>query len=189
MSTQSGYTALLTPEEADMLPDATAFELDDGVLEERNLATDSVTIAFKLAVRFDAYAERVGGFAYGDGLGLRLWPGRRRFVRPDACYFAPGALAPDVPGRKDLVTTPPTVVVEVISPGDAAANVTQKTLDYLGAGVSAAWEIYPDSRVIYIHRANQPTQVIPGTATLKDLPELPGFECDVASLFPPVQTE
>lgn len=185
MSTQSGSTALLTPEEADMLPDATAYELDEGVLEERNLATDSVTIAFTLAVDLSLYARANGGIAFGDGLGLRLWPGRRRFVRPDACYFAPGTLAAGAPGRKDMIDTPPTVVVEVISPGDAAANVTRKTLEYLEAGVSAVWEIFPDSRVIYIHRAGQPTQVIPGTATLKDLPELPGFECDVASLFPP----
>lgn len=186
MSQQSQSTALLTPEEADLLPDATAYELEDGVLKERDMATDSVTIAYNIGLEFGIYARANGGNAYGEGLGLRLWPGERRFVRPDACYFAPGALPPDAPGARELVTSPPTIAVEVISPGDAAIDVRRKTLEYLAAGVKAAWEVYPDLGMIYVHRDGEPPQILPRTSTIRNMPELPGFECDVASLFPPV---
>ncbi len=183
---QSSSLTLLTPEEADLLPDATAYELEDGVLKERDMATDANTVASNVHGELWMYARRVGGIAYADGLALRLWPGERRFVRADACYFAPGVLEPSAPGRKEMITTPPTIVVEVISPSDAAADVTRKTFDYLAAGVAAVWEVYPDSRAVFIRREGEPTQVLPETATIKDQPELPGFECEVASLFPPV---
>jgi len=176
----------LTPEEADLLPDAEAYELDGGELKEREMSPDSVWIGGEVFGELRMYAKEHGGLAFADGLSLKLWPdSQRKLVRPDACYFAAGALEDDVVPSKGVVATAPTVVVEVISPGEKGQDIAQKTQDYLEAGVRAVWTVYPNTRAVFVHRLGRDVQFFPSGATLQGEPELPGFSVGVLTLFPP----
>lgn len=117
----------LTPEEADLLPGAEAYEIDDGELKEREMSPDSVWVAGKLYARLDRYSEQHGGLAFCDGLSLKPRPDlQRKSVRPDACYFAAGHLPGNAIPAVGVVTTAPDIAVEVISPGEKGQDIAQK---------------------------------------------------------------
>jgi Uma2 family endonuclease len=80
------------------------------------------------------------------GLGRRLFPEQRvqvtstRFRVPDVCLL--GADAPD----DDIVTTPPELCIEILSPEDTVTRTLDKIKDYFSLGVPVCWMIDPIGR-------------------------------------------
>ncbi len=68
-----------------------------------------------------------------------------RFRVPDITIIRGGRPS----GR--IITAPPEVVVEVLSPDDRADEIQDKIDDYLGFGVPCVWVIRPDTRRAWIH--------------------------------------
>ncbi len=184
--TASATRRKMTPEEADCLPDSVGYELFDGKLKRRVMWVESVWVAGHILARLSRYADTHGGWVFGAGLGVNLWPeSARTFVRPDISFVRPGRFPGERLPTDTFLTIPPDVVAEVISPTESAEYLDRKKIMYLDAGIRAVWMVYPLTRRILVHRPGESIKVFPDGSVLDGGSELPGFACDVASLFLP----
>ncbi len=78
---------------------------------------------------------------------------------------------------------PPDLVVEVRSPSDRLGDVLAKVADYLRAGVAIVLVLQPKPRTITIYRDDADAVVVKESEAIENLPELPGFRCEVAEFF------
>lgn len=78
---------------------------------------------------------------------------------------------------------PPTFAVEIVSPSDFAYEVRAKVADYLEAGVSLVWTVWPKEReiVVYLQREAPRTYRLGETLEFPDI--LLDFTCRVDDLF------
>jgi Uma2 family endonuclease len=84
-------------------------------------------------------------------------------------------------GFSDIV---PDLVVEVVSPGDSASYMEQKTLEWLEFGVRLVWLIYPNSQRVHVYQQGERNpEILTVEDTLTGGEVLPGFELDVHVLF------
>ncbi len=77
----------------------------------------------------------------------------------------------------------PDLAVEVVSPGDRAAEVREKVREYLAAGTSLVWEVYPTTREVVGHEPDGTSRAYTGEDRLEEAEVLPGFSCTVSRLF------
>jgi len=104
--------------------------------------------------------SRLQGVLYGylwsqeKRLGIVVVPEQRvqvkatRFRVPDITVIA-GA-RPTGP----IITKPPFLCIEILSPSDRVAEMQERIGDYLSFGVSYVWLINPSTRQTYIYNAN-----------------------------------
>jgi Uma2 family endonuclease len=77
----------------------------------------------------------------------------------------------------------PDLAVEIVSPGDTAAEVDEKVRDWLGAGARAVWVVYPVGPSLVVHlpdgsaRRHGPDDEVDGGDAF------PGFRARVADLL------
>jgi Uma2 family endonuclease len=78
---------------------------------------------------------------------------------------------------------PPDLAVEVVTPGNTAADVEQKVGEYHAAGTAEVWVCYPRTRTVVVHgpsggalRHGDGDEIVVGDV-------LPGFRASVRSLF------
>ena len=71
------------------------------------------------------------------GVAARMQVRRDRFRVPDVMLVKGGK------PRQRIVTQPPELVVEVLSPDDRAADLQDRIDDYLAFGIGAVWVINP----------------------------------------------
>jgi Uma2 family endonuclease len=77
----------------------------------------------------------------------------------------------------------PDLVVEVLSPGDAVMDLTQKLREYFAIGVRLVWVADPEARLVYAYRSLTDIREFKETDILVGDDVLPGFEAPVATLF------
>ena len=133
----------------------------------------------------------VGGFVEAHGLGtvtmadagyrLRRNPDTVR--APDFAFVARGRITAEMDQTKYLDLAPD-LVVEVVSPGDLASEVTAKVLEYLEAGVRLVLVVYPKPRSAAVYRPGLGAQLLREGDLFSAEDVLPGFACAVADLFP-----
>jgi Uma2 family endonuclease len=75
---------------------------------------------------------------------LRVQVSATRFRVPDVCV-----LRKDAP-REQIVTRPPLLCIEVLSPEDTMLRTRERVRDFLEMGVSAVWVVDPATRSIMI---------------------------------------
>ena len=78
----------------------------------------------------------------------------------------------------------PDLVVEVLSPGDRASLVSEKTAWWLACGVAEAWVVDPPNRRLTRHFADLTSRSYPRDAVVAEVPLLPGLELSLAEVFP-----
>jgi Uma2 family endonuclease len=126
------------------------------------------------------YAHDLGEvFAAETGFVLRRNPDTVR--APDFAFVRWERLPAEglPPG---YVTVAPDLVVEVVSPGDSAAEVREKVDAWLGFGVGAVWVVYPGPRLdVYLGGGRAQTygpddEVEGGQA-------LPGFRMELGAML------
>ena len=101
----------------------------------------------------------------------------------DVCYFSE-ARWPRAQVGQGLPPVPPDLVVEVYSPSDRPAKMLAKAADYLAVGVLMVWVLHPQLRNLTIYRRDDPTtHILTAADFVGNLPELPGFRCQVAEFF------
>jgi Uma2 family endonuclease len=61
-----------------------------------------------------------------------------------------------------IVSAPPEIVVEVLSPDDRATDVLEKIADYLAFGVPCVWVLDPESKRAYVHTEDGAREVKDG---------------------------
>lgn len=148
---------LLTAEEFMLLPDAPEggkMELVNGeVVTMAPAGGDhgrrSVSIAASL-LRFIT-ANELGDVGVEVGYRLRTDPDV--LYAPDVAFSSreqlPGGRFPT-----GFVEGPPTLAVEVVSPGDTASEVAAKVAEYLAAGAERVWVVQPQLRTVTVHLPN-----------------------------------
>jgi Uma2 family endonuclease len=77
----------------------------------------------------------------------------------------------------------PDLAIEVISPGNSAADLEEKIEQYLAAGGRAVWVVYPKLRRVHVHRADGTITALTGDQQLTAEDFLPSLSISVASLF------
>jgi Uma2 family endonuclease len=101
------------------------------------------------------------------------------------------ALAPDLsvlrnerltPVTSELPLGAPDLAIEVVS-SETAARLRTKIRLYLENGSKAVWVVYPEERLIEVHRANETIAVFGQHQTLEDPGALPGFTTPVSAIF------
>jgi Uma2 family endonuclease len=179
---------LYTPEELEAMPDAAGFELIDGVLRERAVSYESSRSAARIARIIGNFAEAEDlGDVLGADIGLRLWPRTPlHYRRPDVAFVQRDHVTADV-AASGMMTIPPDLVVEVISPNDLGEDIGDKIAEYVEAGVPLIWVAYTRQRAIQVIRADRSGQWFRPGDTITGEDVLPGFEHRVGDLFPAVQ--
>ena len=175
----------LTPDDLLRMAEAgKGYELIDGRLEEKEMSARSSRIGVRVVYKLETHCETVSPiWVFGPDGGFQCFaahPGRVR--KPDAAVIAFDRMTREQYEEDGFIEIVPDLVVEVVSPNDLAREVNQKRGEWLAAGVSEVWEVYPDTSTVDIYRAG-------GSTTLHDGDELasptllPGFTVPVADLF------
>ena len=77
----------------------------------------------------------------------------------------------------------PDLAVEIVSPGDDASDLREKIKQYLDAGTSVVWVVYPRSRQIEIHTLDKIGRTLGVEDTLAAPDLLPGFHLPVRAIL------
>jgi Uma2 family endonuclease len=112
--------------------------------------------------------------------------GRLMFFRPSAFRSAHPLPRPDLTVLRadapdeQIITHPPLIVIEILSPGDSLLGMREKIEDYLAFAIPNIWVVDPSDRMGYVCRSGrfrewQPASelTVPGTAIALDLAQLP----------------
>jgi Uma2 family endonuclease len=135
----------------------------------------------------DRYLEQHPiGYLFMDGLICVLERNEngkiRRSCVPDTAFIRterlPEDLARPFEGAPDLA-------VEVISPGNDAAEMLAKVRDYLEHGSEEVWLLYPKLKELHRYRRDEigRVQVYVGADVLDAAPLFPGLQLTIADLF------
>lgn len=147
-------------------------EYVDGEVKERNLGEKDHARLQKLILLFFAALEESAEIRVFPELRVQVSP--TRFRVPDLTV-----LRSDGPDEQ-IITHPPLIVIEILSPGDSLLGMREKIEDYLLFGIPNIWIVDPSDRMGYICRSGsfrewQPasTLIVPGTGIALDLTQLP----------------
>ncbi len=77
----------------------------------------------------------------------------------------------------------PDLAVEIVSPGDDASDLREKIQQYLSAGTSVVWVVYPRSRQIEIHTPDKTSRTLGIDGTLEARNLFPGFQLSVRTIL------
>jgi len=145
-------------------------EYDDGVVVERNLGEfEHSFLQTILATLFTNNLDSWGVFGLTE---QRVQIAARKFLIPDVCVLRLGAAA------EDILTRPPLIAIEIMSPEDTMRRAVKKAAEYLEFGIEHVWVIDPYARVAYRGAASGLERVpggelnVPGTPILVRIAEL-----------------
>lgn len=123
------------------------------------------------------YRRRVGGFS-GAEQRVRFETERgAEFRLPDYAYWAPAK-----PQGPDETLLPPTLAIEVRSPGESMESQRAKCRYYRRYGVEVAWLVDPETRSVEVFEGDRDGGQLANDASLQSV-LLPGFELSVVELF------
>jgi Uma2 family endonuclease len=141
----------------------------DGEVVSRNLGEfehnrTQREILFFLAAHYPQLRERLL-------LGQRVLVRANRYRIPDICIVAAEAV-----GQK-IVTTPPDLCIEILSPEDTLTRTMERVRDYFAMGVSSCWIIDPVSREGWVATPGQLSELLDGILRAQ------GIEMPLASVL------
>ena len=182
---RSAQRALLTAEDLWELPDdGYRYELVKGVLRKMPPAgfehgTRTMGIGWRLAQHVSE--NRLGHvLAAETGFVISRDPDTVR--APDAAFIRQSVL--DRRGiPKGYWEGAPELAVEVISPGDAYTEVSEKVNDWLNAGCAMVWVIDSRRETISVYRSTEDVTILSGDDTLDGGDVVEGFQCRVGDIF------
>jgi Uma2 family endonuclease len=175
---------VVTPDDLLNMPDGARYELIDGRLVKREMGFRSSFIGGRLFRWFGDHCERNGlGWSVPADCAYQCFPeDSNRVRRPDASFISFERLPVENPPEGHCRVAPD-LVVEVVSPRDFVYEIDRKVEEYLRAGVRLAWVVYPESRTVFVYRADGSIQGLREQAELDGEDVLPGFRCRVGDLF------
>lgn len=179
----------LTPEDLLTRPNWKHLELVRGQLVEHEMSHCAVWIATRIICLINAYLMKNPiGDVFSEGGSYQCFPHEPLMVRrPDVSFIREGRLPPEQ-FERGHVRIAPDLAVEVISPTDLNYDVNTKLEDYLSAGIPLVWLVNPDTRTVTVYRHGGDEIVrLHENDVLAGDDVLPGFQCQVADLFPPAR--
>jgi Uma2 family endonuclease len=138
-------------------------------------------ISYVLLSWLEDHPDRFGVVASGEAR-CRIARNPDTTVGIDVAYFE-GVEFVELPDGAKFFDGSPVVAVEVLSPTDEHEDLVARVRGFLAAGVPQVWVADPEFRSVTVHRPGVEASLFTASRTLTAEPELPGFECLVASLF------
>jgi Uma2 family endonuclease len=182
---------LLTAEEFASLPEPAEggkMELVDGkVVCMPPVGDDHGDRASRIHVALWLFVDQQGLGAVRIEAGFRLKHGPDLVRAPDVSFVARERLDPQR-DRSRYFEGPPTLAVEVMSPGDREIEVAEKVNDYLAAGTQRVWIVRPQVRNVTVHRpdGNSHTYALEDHLNSDDAGfAVEGFELPLQVIFAP----
>jgi Uma2 family endonuclease len=143
----------------------------DGEVVERNLGEwDHSRLQTRLLVYLSTRYEKEGFIAVGE---QRVQVKKNRFRIPDVCVVL------GEPGEQ-ILTKPPFLCIEVLSPEDRMSRVRQRIADYFEMGVPYVWVLDPETKQAYTATPAEGLREVK-TGVLKT--ENPELEIPLSELF------
>ncbi len=142
----------------------------DGEIEERNVGEWDHSKLQKLIVMALAAFEGTG--EYISAFETRVQISATRFRIPDVCIIR----AADEPDR--IVSAPPVLCIEVLSPEDRYSRIQARCQDYLRMGVPEVWIFDPETMSVDVLTASGSTHRTEGILKLEGTP----IQLDLAAL-------
>ncbi len=125
------------------------------------------------------------GYVSGADGGFILATDPDTVRAPDVAYVSRARLPGPLTGGYFPVA--PDLAVEVMSPGDTATEIHEKTLEYLRAGTRLVWVVYPKTRTVVTHTP-EGARTLDESGTLEGGEVLPGFSLPVRQVFAPLES-
>ena len=176
-------THLMTADELIRLPDdGYRHELIKGELltmsptgAEHGMITVNLTFLLAQYIR-----KHKLGVLFGAETGFKLESSPDTVLAPDVAFI-----------RRERLTTisrgyhpgAPDLVVEVLSPGDRASKVDDKTARWLSLGASVVWLVNAKTRTVQVRFANGQGKLLTENDDLSGDEIVPGFSVRVAEIF------
>ena len=140
-------------------------------------------VVFNLGIELGSFVKRGKlGRMMGSDSGVLLGREPDTVREPDIAFFASEKFqrGERVTGYSEVM---PDLVVEVASPSDSRFGVFDKAQMWLWHGVRLVWTVYPNLRVIDVHRQDRSTVRLTEDDFLDGLDVLPGFTYAVKEVF------
>ena len=140
-------------------------------------------IAMRIGSRIDQYVHQNNlGAAYAAETGFKLHESPDTVRAADAAFVAQSRI-PAAGEPEGFWAIAPDLVVEVVSPSDSASMIQAKVSDWLTAGCSLVWVIYPDTQTVMVYHSTTDIRVLSAEEKLDGGQVLPGFSCPISELF------
>lgn len=182
----STATTQMTADEFWALPDRpdARLELVDGeVVELPGAGGYHATLALFIFDLLRAFVKERGlGLMYPDGVTYLLKRDPDVLRIPDVSFIAAADITDDWPPMGYIEVTP-SLVIEVVSPGNTAAEIRRRIRDYVDAGVPLVWIIWPTDQSVSVYAGTVNSTELHADDTLDGGDVLPGFSVKVADLF------
>lgn len=120
------------------------------------------------------------GYVFGAENGFILATEPQTILAPDVSFVSKARLGQVT---EKFIEIAPDLAVEVVSPGNSAAEMDEKTALYLQAGARQVWVVYPRSRSIYVYTSVTSVTILKPPQVLEGGDMLPGFAMPLADLF------
>lgn len=176
---------LMTADELLQLPHINhRYELIEGELIEMSPAsTRHGRVANKVAFLLTQFVlQHELGVVYAAETGFKLAENPDTVRAADAAFVTRDRI-PAEGEPEGYWAIAPDLVVEVVSPSDAARNVQSKVKNWLEAGCRLVWVVYPDTQTVTEYRSLAEVRVLTNEETLDGGSVLPDFTCPVEELF------
>ena len=164
-------TSTLTPLEdylSTSFPDGDRDYLEGQVLERNMGEVDHSDLQSSFVVFFRQHCP-----GFWAGVEVRVQVKARRFRVPDVCLIAGGK------PQTRVVSVPPFLVVEVLSPDDRMSEMQERIDDYLSFGVKYVWIVDPATHRGYVHTSEGSREAKDGLLRTAD----PSIEVALSGLF------
>lgn len=99
--------------------------------------------------------------------------------RPDIAYLT----KEQVQRTKEGIDEIPEFVIEILSESDNVNKVEEKVAEYFKAGVKVVWNIYHESKVVYVYTSRKSVKICTDDDICSANPVLPEFEISVNQIF------
>lgn len=136
-----------------------------------------LVLADEIQFRLHLYRREAGGLSGPEGRVEFDLPGETRFLLPDVAYWAP-----DRPVEGSRAMLPPTLAVEIRSPGQPMAQMRERARFFLANGVDACWVVDAESRTVEVFDRGDAERTLMVGDVLES-PNLPGFSLSIAEIF------
>jgi Uma2 family endonuclease len=174
--------------EADLLEihrkEGRLYELIDGILVEKVVATYQARLAGVLMVFLELFqkqtGQKIGATVPGDG-PFRIFPGRIRIPDLSFVYWKnmPGGRFPNEP----IASLVPDLAVEVLSESNTAQEMERKVREYFEGGCQLVWIVDPTDRSVRVHTSPDESTLLTENQSVSGGEVLPGFSLSIREWF------
>ncbi len=139
-------------------------------------------VATNIAYEMEHHVRtRGGGRVFGHEIGFRIFSSPDTVRAPDVSFIKAGRAFD--PLQEKYFDFAPDIAVEVTSPRDRTGTIREKVADWIDAGSSLVWVLYPRHGTARVHRADGTTSLVGMDGALDGEDVLPGFVCPLLRIL------